>query len=618
MRATLGTGPSLGTERTEIADPRAARKAEEETISGDWTITGDWTFTGNVTFPVRPTDIADLELWFKSDAGLNTTVDGANISEWRDQSGNGRHATQATEANQPTYEANAWQGHGAVRSDGNSGLLTATGLGPFQDFTLLAVVAPGSLSVGKADYGGGFFFDAQTLGERQAIYPVSGTWAGSAGTPLTISENPGNSPAILSFVGNGAASYGAADGLPSATGDAGDNDITAFTIAGSRDLDSGLPADIFEILYFSRILTDDEIGQLTDYLRGRYFVNPQAPLPDGEAVVIAAGSGVHNGFPGICKAATGDLIVNYRVGVDHLGNDGVLKQKISDDDGATWGSATTVADHASKDSRDSSLTTLADGTLILTYTIVTSPGYDDGIAVCRRSTDDGATWGAETAITDGFTGTGSWSFVTAPVVELLNGDLIVPLYGRDAEGGYYSRLSRSTNQGVTWDDDGVIAPTDSPVVALYHQEPFIVQCADGTLLCFLRTTEYNTELPSAYQPEQIYLTRSTNQGETWSTPEFLFPGAARPAALQTPSGDVVLMCRQWRNEDNQIGWVRRSSDKGQTWSDPRLINPLSGGIFFVYGQFVYLGAEGARREIGAAMSFQSPDATAYFYRFTLP
>jgi hypothetical protein len=39
--------------------------------------------------------------WFRSDLGV--TLNGSTVSAWADQSGNGKHATQATAGNQPTF-----------------------------------------------------------------------------------------------------------------------------------------------------------------------------------------------------------------------------------------------------------------------------------------------------------------------------------------------------------------------------------------------------------------------------------------------------------------------------------------------------------------------------------
>jgi hypothetical protein len=44
-------------------------------------------------------------LWLKADAGTSSTVDGAALSQWQDQSGNNNHVSQATAVNRPVYEA---------------------------------------------------------------------------------------------------------------------------------------------------------------------------------------------------------------------------------------------------------------------------------------------------------------------------------------------------------------------------------------------------------------------------------------------------------------------------------------------------------------------------------
>ena len=49
---------------------------------------------------------AGLQVWLKADAGMSTNTNGAAVSSWQDQSGNGRHATMAIVSKQPTYTTN--------------------------------------------------------------------------------------------------------------------------------------------------------------------------------------------------------------------------------------------------------------------------------------------------------------------------------------------------------------------------------------------------------------------------------------------------------------------------------------------------------------------------------
>ena len=57
-----------------------------------------------------------LALWLRSDAGL--VLNGGTVSQWTNQSGNSRHATQTTSANQPTLVPNALNGEPVLRFDG--------------------------------------------------------------------------------------------------------------------------------------------------------------------------------------------------------------------------------------------------------------------------------------------------------------------------------------------------------------------------------------------------------------------------------------------------------------------------------------------------------------------
>ena len=55
-----------------------------------------------------------LVSWFKADAGIANTTNGANVPSWLDQSARAVHATQATSSDQPLYHANIINGHPAL------------------------------------------------------------------------------------------------------------------------------------------------------------------------------------------------------------------------------------------------------------------------------------------------------------------------------------------------------------------------------------------------------------------------------------------------------------------------------------------------------------------------
>jgi hypothetical protein len=77
-----------------------------------------WTITPSFT-QWTPADITTA-LWLDAaDASTITTVSGA-VSQWNDKSGNGRNATQSTEARRPTYTNAGLNGKNVVSFDGST------------------------------------------------------------------------------------------------------------------------------------------------------------------------------------------------------------------------------------------------------------------------------------------------------------------------------------------------------------------------------------------------------------------------------------------------------------------------------------------------------------------
>ena len=76
---------------------------------------GEWT-------PVNIT----TSLWLDA-ADTSTITIATGVSQWADKSGNGRHATQATSANQPTYISSGMNSLGLVDWDGSNDAMTISG-----------------------------------------------------------------------------------------------------------------------------------------------------------------------------------------------------------------------------------------------------------------------------------------------------------------------------------------------------------------------------------------------------------------------------------------------------------------------------------------------------------
>lgn len=68
--------------------------------------------------PFAPTSIADLAMWLDASDASTISLDGSNnVEEWRDKSGNARHATQANATLRPSYPSNVQNGLSGVLID---------------------------------------------------------------------------------------------------------------------------------------------------------------------------------------------------------------------------------------------------------------------------------------------------------------------------------------------------------------------------------------------------------------------------------------------------------------------------------------------------------------------
>jgi hypothetical protein len=61
-----------------------------------------------------PTEIAGLVGWWDANDAATITLNGSNVSEWRDKSGNSRHVAMGDGANQPAYVAGSLGGKAGI------------------------------------------------------------------------------------------------------------------------------------------------------------------------------------------------------------------------------------------------------------------------------------------------------------------------------------------------------------------------------------------------------------------------------------------------------------------------------------------------------------------------
>jgi len=300
-----------------------------------------------------------------------------------------------------------------------------------------------------------------------------------------------------------------------------------------------------------------------------------------------AGAGGYQAFPDVVRLRSGDLLVVFYAGYDHvslpckrLPRGGRVCLARSTDGGTTWGRPTVAAD-TPWDDRDPSICQLSDGTLICNWFTYYAgrperrPGntaaYKEIWLAC--STDDGRTWTKPRLIPST---ADSHYGCSSPIRQMPDGTLLMPIYHetRDKDGKYVIRsfVIFSRDKGKTWSSPSVVDPDNTDT-----DEPDIVRLPRGDLLCVMRTN----------YGKSMWRSVSKDGGRTWSRAAPIgFYGQA-PYLFRTSRG--VLLCGH-RGPGTSLHY---SLDDGNTWGAnvqidscngayPSMAELPDGRILFVY------------------------------------
>lgn len=127
----------------------------------------------------------------------------------------------------------------------------------------------------------------------------------------------------------------------------------------------------------------------------------------------------------------------------------------------------------------------------------------------------------------------------------------------------------SYDEGLTWEFRSQI-PYPAELENDLQSEPYAIKLNNGEILLAVRS-ELNVA-PSDKKSLKIFLTRSTDNGKTWSEPQIQNICGAPPHLLQHSSGAIILA---YSGRIEPIGeYVRISHDNGKTWSKDFCIAPM--------------------------------------------
>jgi hypothetical protein len=154
-------------------------------------------------------------------------------------------------------------------------------------------------------------------------------------------------------------------------------------------------------------------------------------------------------------------------------------------------------------------------------------------------------------------------------------EILAVVRGGAGHVGITGRLDavRSTDGGQTWEPPTVIVDSD-----VDDRNPAVGQASDGTIvLAYHAQGSYNDDGSWARELRrvQMRLTRSTDGGVTWETPQPLnytpmekFSAYGR--ILTLPDGTMLLPL-YGKDGGRDGAHILRSHDDGRTWDDPSLI-----------------------------------------------
>lgn len=211
--------------------------------------------------------------------------------------------------------------------------------------------------------------------------------------------------------------------------------------------------------------------------------------------------GEYPAWPCVTQLMDGSYVVVFREGTAHgFSSSGKVLLSRSIDSGNSWSDPEVVIDNADIDDRNPSISQLKDSTLIVSFNtyVEMTDGQNESIAYIVRSLDSGKTWTAPVTVDNKDTRT------RGTVIEMSNGELLIPIYGVDH---ICSKATISSDNGETWQSFPV--PNLGEIIG---DEWSVIEDTPGHLLGMIRG--YPIE-----DHTYMWKTESNDFGRSWTTPE---------------------------------------------------------------------------------------------------
>lgn len=231
-----------------------------------------------------------LALWLDADDSSTITLNGSTVSQWRDKSGNNRHANQATAAKQPLYLTNGINGRNVLSFDGNNKSLFASSAvinlpQPFSRFIAGQFLSKANKSV---------LIDTDTSNNQGVFYNGEGgaNWVVANGVAPSFAAYSYGTRDFLNHqhmhIINGAASYWGLDGSnitgPVNSGPSGQLGVRIGHVRTELSGGYAFQGLVSEIVFVSGVISTSDRQKLEGYLAWKWGTT--ANLPSGHPYKI--------------------------------------------------------------------------------------------------------------------------------------------------------------------------------------------------------------------------------------------------------------------------------------------------------------------------------------------
>lgn len=218
-------------------------------------------------------------MWFDASDSNSFTLNGSSVSEWRDKSGNGRHATQATSGNQPTYTTNTLNGKPVVTfGTGGAKSLVLPNISiasaPTSVFLVLNDTKNTGHEVAFVVNGG----SGTLLSILLTNHPNTNKWGTYTNTDVEANGSIGSSYVIASVQNDGTNFFFYKDGTSDGSPTYSSNNAFSSSYLGSDQYGSYFGGNIAEVVFCTSNLSTQDRQNVEGYLARKWGLTNNLPV----------------------------------------------------------------------------------------------------------------------------------------------------------------------------------------------------------------------------------------------------------------------------------------------------------------------------------------------------